>query len=997
MKRTVMFCLLALGAAGGGWAQAGAGSAAVTGAILESAGDGIPDCSVTLTNKSLGLKRLMNTSDDGEFDAPALTPAAGYHLSVTRKGFVDWDSADFDLAVGQTLDFRVTLKHTEGYVGDESNLPAPRVAETKNGLSTIVSRREVEDLPSPNRRIDPLIQTDPFAGIDHRNGRLVLAGQEQNIAVTDGVVSSNTYYAEKRSFVPQLTLDSAQEFQVLTANYPPVFGMTPGGVVNAVTHSGTNDPHGTGYGYFMPTSLASSQRFAPGRNLFDHQTKAGGSGGVAIIPDSIFVFGNVDYLDGKGSGLNRITSPLLADTLGNSIPAANCKATAAQCASTIKFIQGQMNAIAPLTDHMVSGLARVDYRRSDRNTFNFAGNLLNAEAPNGGPISVVAPNNGLLGLVNSTDDVRYGKAAWISVPTRTMLNELRVGFFDDKISNPAFTPGISNPQIAINLYGVNIGNARPNASSLEEMRYQVSDNLTVTTNTHSFNVGGELWRSRDTATSVNAAQYTYPSLTAFATDFGGGGNLKNYILMTEQLGASRRGIPFKQWNAWAFDTWRPFRRLTVVAGVRFEKPGLPAPRWVSPNYYQTGTITSPNIDFAPRISLAYHWSDKTVFRAGYGWFYEPMPGELLDSLYWAGNGVNVTSLYILPTMVNAPLFPKNAASTSLPTGSPSLMWASAKLRNPVVRDVTVSIERHLGDSTTLTLTGLHSRGYGLYGVGDQNLAAPLSTASRTYQIQNTSGQQVGTYYTDINTVKNDSKFSHLYVVSNGGSSYYNAATLELRHRLSQGLTAQASYTFSRAIGDTFGPTIAGVLSLPTYNGNTGGDRGLAPFDNTQRGSIAVVYTPEWSWLKGFALSGNATIATPQHETPTVWVSGQEFSSINMIWPTSLNGWGGWSRMTTQQIGSLALGPQRALDARLSRSFVVADRVKAMAFFEVFNALNNQFTTAVNTVQYIAAATQPPNGAVNGPTTGVLKPVSGLGTPIAGSAARTAQIGLRVTF
>jgi Carboxypeptidase regulatory-like domain len=998
MRHTLFFCLLLGAASSSVWAQAGVGSAAVTGAVLELPADGIPDCIVTLTNTSLGLKRVMNTSDDGEFDAPALTPATGYHLNVTRKGFVDWDSADFDLSVGQTLDFRVTLKHTEGYTGDESNIPPVRIEEPRNGVNTLVSRREVENLPSPNRRLDPLVGTDPFAGVDHRNGRLVLAGQEQNLAITDGVVASNTYFAAQRGGIAnQLTLDSTQEFQVLTTNYPPVFGMAMGGVVNAVTHSGTNDLHLAGYGYFMPNSIASNYRFAPGQNLFDHQTKAGGSGGAAVIPDRIFFFGNVDYLDGKGSGYNRITSPLLTDAAGNTVPAANCKATAAQCAAAIKFIQGQMNVITPLTDHFVSGLAKVDYRRSDRNTFDFAGNVLNAESPNGGPISQVAPNNGLLGLVNSTDDVRYGKASWISVPTRSTLNEVRLGFFDDKISNPAFTPSITNPQVAVNLYGVNIGNARPNSSSLEEMRYQVTDNFTATTNTHSFNVGGELWRSRDTVTSLNAAQYTYPTLTAFATDFGGGGSGKNYTLMTEQLGASRRGIPDKQWNAWAFDTWRPVRRLTVVAGVRFEKPGLPSPQWVNSSYYQTGTLTSPNIDFAPRVSLAYRWSDKTVIRAGYGWFYEPMPGELLDSLYWTGNGVNVTSLNIQPAMTNAPLFPRNALSTSIPAGSPSLMWASAKLRNPAVRDLNVAIERHLNVNTTLTLTGLHSRGYGLYAVSDQNLATPLYTSSRVYSIQNAAGQQVGSYYTDMYTVKNDPKFSHLYVVQNGGSSWYDAASLELRHRLSQGLTVQASYTYSRATGDTFGPTIAGVLSLSTYNGNTGGDRGLAPFDNQQRGSITWTYTPEYKWLKGFALSGIATLATAQHETPTVWVSGQEFSSITMVYPTSLNGWGGWSRLTTQQIGSLPLSPQRTVDARLSRTFTISDRVKAMVLFEAFNALNNQFTTAVNTVGYIASATAPPNGAVNGPTTGVLKPVSGIGAPIAASAARTGQIGLRLTF
>lgn len=998
MRQTLFFCLLAAAASGSVWAQAGAGSAAVTGAVLESAGDGIPDCTVTLTNTALGLTRVMNTSDDGEFDAPALTPAAGYHLKVTRKGFVDWDSAPFDLAVGQTMDFRVTLKHAEGYTGDESHLPAPRVEESKNGLATLVSRREIQNLPSPNRRIDPLVQTDPLAATDHRNGRLVLAGQEDNLVFTDGVASSNTFYVEPRGIANQLTLDSTQEFQVLTANYPPVFGPAMGGVINAVTHSGTNDYHLTAYGFYMPTTFAANQRFAPGQSLFDHQLQAGASGGGALLPNHVFFFGNVDYLDGKGRGLNRITSPLLADPAGNSIPAANCKATALQCGNTLKFLQPQMNVLMPLTDKWTSGLAKIDYRRSDRNSFDFAANVLNADGPYNGAISQIAPNGGLLGLVNSTDDVRYGKAAWISAPTQATLNELRLGFYDDKIANPAFAPSLGSlSNTGVNLYGVTIGNPHPNSTSLEEMRYQLTDNLTVTSNTHSLNVGGEMWRSRDTFTSLNAAQYTYPTLTAFATDFGGGGNLKNYQLLTEQLGASRRGIPDKQWNAWAFDTWRPFRGLTIVAGVRFEKPELPKAKWANPTYYQTGTINSPNVDFAPRISLAYRVDDKTVLRLGYGWFYQPMPGQLLDALYWTGNGVNQTDLTVLPTMVNAPLFPRNALSTSIPTGSPDLMWATAKLRNPVERDVTFTIERHLDSNTTLSLTGVHTRGYRLYSVADQNLAAPVYTQSKTYQIQNASGQQVGAYYTDMYTVRSDPRYAHVYVVSNGGSSFYNAAFLELRRRLYHGLTVQASYTYSKAIGDTFGPALDGVLSLSTFNGNTGGDRGPAPFDQRQRALVSWTYAPEYRWLKGWTLSGIATFASSQNETPTTWVTGQEFSSINMAFPTSLNGWGGWSRMTTQPIGGLTLAPQRSVDARLSRTFTITDRVNAMLLFEAFNVLNNQYTTAVNNVGYIAAATAPPNGAINGPTTGIIRPVAGVGTPIAGAAPRTAQIGLRVTF
>src|SRR5262249_50910971 len=154
---------------------------------------------------------VMNTSDDGVFDAPALTPAAGYRLKISRKGFQDWDSGDFDLAIGQTLDFRVTLKHAEETSG-EGEIPAPRIEEAKAGISTLVGVRQIETLPSRDRRLDTLVQLDPLAVVDHRNGRLVLAGQESsNLFIADGVAATNSYFPAKPGVASQLTLDSVQE------------------------------------------------------------------------------------------------------------------------------------------------------------------------------------------------------------------------------------------------------------------------------------------------------------------------------------------------------------------------------------------------------------------------------------------------------------------------------------------------------------------------------------------------------------------------------------------------------------------------------------------------------------------------------------------------------------------------------------------------------------------------------------------------------------------
>jgi hypothetical protein len=97
------------------------------------------------------------------------------------------------------------------------------------------------------------------------------------------------------------------------------------------------------------------------------------------------------------------------------------------------------------------------------------------------------------------------------------------------------------------------------------------------------------------------------------------------------------------------------------------------------------------------------------------------------------------------------------------------------------------------------------------------------------------------------------------------------------------------------------------------------------------------------------------------------------------------------------IGSLHTGPQYNVDARISRTINLREGVRAVLMFEAFNAFNTQFDTAVNTIAFTATPTTPPTGAVNGPASGILRPVPGLGTGIAAGPARQCQVALRITF
>src|SRR5262249_4019041 len=157
----------------------------------------------------------------------------------------DWDSGEFEVAVGQTVEFKVALMHAEesGKSGGGPTSP-PRVLENKNGIATLVSAQQIDSLPSRDRRLDPLVLAAPLTSTDHRSGRLVMAGEpSSNLFLADGVAITNTYNGSRPGLANQFSQETIQEFQVLTANYSAEFGSAEGGIVNAATRNGSNHFH----------------------------------------------------------------------------------------------------------------------------------------------------------------------------------------------------------------------------------------------------------------------------------------------------------------------------------------------------------------------------------------------------------------------------------------------------------------------------------------------------------------------------------------------------------------------------------------------------------------------------------------------------------------------------------------------------------------------------------------------------------------------------------
>jgi hypothetical protein len=935
-----------------------------------------------VANDGKGIKRNITTTDAGVFTAPALVPSTGYSLVVSKTGFNNYEVKDFDLTVGQNVDFKVVLQVGSSSTKVDVTAEAPLVEDTKTGVTSMVGKDQIDNLPINGRRVDSFVLLTPAVTNDGEFGLISFRGiAAGNSFLTDGNDTTNSFYNEnagRTRIGSQISQDAVQEFQVLSNGFSAEFGRAMGGVVNTVTRSGGNDIHGTAYWFFRNRTLEAADRYANGIKPPEWRHTAGASLGGPIKKDKLFYFGNFDFTKRNFPGLNRIVNNTITDPTGNFIPASACSttgtnaATPAQCAAAAAFVQKQMNVVVPRGYDQLIGFLKLDWRPSDNDAFSFSANMMHWDSPHGIQTQTVLTNGNMIGNNgNSTVETRYGKASWTRVVTPASVNELRFGWFKDRLSDPAsgdLWPAETGA-LSITLAGSNIGAATPYPRTKpSENRYQIVDNYTWTRGAHSLKFGMDFSTTSDYISQVDngSGTYSYSNLTNFARDFSGNtaGN-RSYSTFSQRFGIPTRQYSTTDLNFYVQDTWKISRKLTAGLGVRYEKAWLPQPEIVNTDYPDTGSIPSANKNFAPRVNLSYSFDDRTVLRAGYGMFYARMHGNMLDTLY-LGNSKVQTQVSVNNTQPGAPLFPFTLSSgTGLPTGTISLNTADRTLHNPYTQQGTMALERQLTRDTAITVSYIWTRGIALLVQRDLNLAAPVGPY--TYNIADVAGNTIGTWTTPIFTSRKDSRYGKILQVENGGQSWYNALAVQFVKRFSHGFQAQANYTWSHALDDADQQgaswNIGSDFNNATENGNWKLDKGNSTNDQRHRASINWIWRPTFVksdsafakyFVNGWELSTITTLASAKPVSATVnslsTAANAVFPGVQLAYST-FNGSGGWNRAPFLPVGSIPVDKTAQVDARLTRSLPFGERVKANLSFEAFNVFNTIRNTGVQMAGY----------------------------------------------
>jgi Carboxypeptidase regulatory-like domain/TonB-dependent Receptor Plug Domain len=289
--------------------------ATLSGTVTDQSGAVIPQASISAKNIDTGITRTSATGAAGFYSVPNLLPGT-YEVRTSAQGFSSEVKTGVTLTVGeqQVLDFAMKVGQTSQTVVVTTE--APNVELASSSISATVNSTTVRELPLNGRSWTDLaalqpgvsavgqIQTDFAVGGDRGNrgfgNQITVAGDrpEQNNYRLDGISINDFNNAAPGSVLGgDLGVDAVQEFSVITSNVSAEYGRTSGGVINAITKSGTNQFHGSAYEFLRNDALDAANFFENAGGLKKgsfRQNQFGVSGGAPIRKDKFFIFGDYE-------------------------------------------------------------------------------------------------------------------------------------------------------------------------------------------------------------------------------------------------------------------------------------------------------------------------------------------------------------------------------------------------------------------------------------------------------------------------------------------------------------------------------------------------------------------------------------------------------------------------------------------------------------------------------------------------------------------------------
>src|SRR5882762_4931392 len=347
--------LLSLGS-GNAFAQATA-SGTIQGTVTDKSGAVVTGAQVVAKSKATDSVRTATTSDTGYYRFELL-PVGFYTVTVSKTGFASV-AETIEILIEQTATVNVELKTGSMSEVIEVTSEAPVLDQAKTDVSQNITPREVQELPMVGRDVANLAYlapgVKPADSYDPTKNRYAIlsvngdGGRNVNVTVNGVDNKDNTVGGP----VMQLPLEAVQEFVISTQRFSAVNGRSEGAAINMITKQGTNNYHGSAFGFFREQQFNAENFYEkqPGGQKGPYSRQFfGGSVGGPIAKDKLFGFFAFER--------QREHTSISEDSLALSeLQAAQTAGLAAQPSAVIP---------RPFFENRYNG--RLDYRFNDRET-----------------------------------------------------------------------------------------------------------------------------------------------------------------------------------------------------------------------------------------------------------------------------------------------------------------------------------------------------------------------------------------------------------------------------------------------------------------------------------------------------------------------------------------------------------------------------------------------------------------------------------------------------
>lgn len=833
--------------------------ATVSGTVTDTSGALVAGAQVEIENQSTEVVRKSVTDKSGLYTAPNLLPGQ-YEITVKAPGYATVARSGITLHVGGNviIDIQMKVGHVTEQVEVDETAPILQLGSSE--LSAVVASTTVRELPLNGRSwtdlatLQPgvtLLKTssDPAHGADrgeHGFGaQLSISGGKpvQNNYRVDGI-SVNDYANGAPGSVLGVSLgvDAIQEFSVITSNYSAQYGRTSGGVINAITKSGTNAFHGNAYEFFRNSALDA-------RNYFDfdangnpykapfNRNQFGASAGGPIVKNRTFIFGDYESIrQSKGIATSAVvpTADARQGKLSSGQVTVDPSAakylplwhlpntpTPAGSDTGIYSFTGQQ----ALTENYFTTKLDDTISASDSLTGTYMFDNTPYSAPDGLNISLqghhVRRQLAVLGETHVFSPALLN-AFHIGVNRVSALNNAGIAAINPQATDHslASTPG----QFAAR---VNVGGLTSLPGGLGAVdhfthgynSYQAYDDAFLTRGNHNLKVGAavEYIRNNMTAFADAMGNWSFGSLQSFLTN-------KPDTFDSALGGATPRNIRQTIFGIYVQDTWRARRNLTFDLGLRYEIATVPSEAHGKFVTLRNITDATPKVggqlfanptlrNVEPRFGLAWDpaGNSKTVIHGSYGMF------DVLPLPY------TVALLEVRP----APFYQVGALSSGLDgtffqdayklLGANSL--ASTYIQQHPHRNYVMTwglnVQHQLTPNMGIIVGYVGSHGvHQNFKVDDADMTLPTLTPAG----------YVFPYSADPSTTLPtlNPHFGAIRSLWWNGSSSYEGLEIGATKRMSKGFQFQGSYTWSKTLDTSSSGSGAdsyanALSSLPFYN------------------------------------------------------------------------------------------------------------------------------------------------------------------------------------